>query len=60
MFSRLSSQRHSLHMGCRAQSDYFLFLTTKITTTTNKPTTITPIGTELDQNPVDFKSNHSS
>jgi hypothetical protein len=31
--------------------------TTKITT---NPTTITPNGTELDQNPKDYKSNHNN
>ncbi len=40
------------------------FTTAKITTTenttTNKPKTITPNGTERDQNPKEFKSNHSS
>jgi hypothetical protein len=34
--------------------------TTKITTTTNNPTTITLNGTELDQNPEDYKNNHNN
>jgi hypothetical protein len=35
-------------------------LTTTTKTTTNNPTTITPNSTELDQNPEDYKSNHSN
>ncbi len=34
--------------------------TTTTKTTTNNPTTITPNSTELDQNPEDYKSNHSN
>ena len=36
--------------------------TTKIitTTTTNNSTTVTSNGTELDQNPEDYKSNHNN